>query len=968
MLSKKLISYNYFVKALNFWRKTITEDKILQADLLKKDHFLIKHFTKHLTFGSSGISAPLGAGLDKINIHTIKAIAQAYAFFLLKNNPNIGKKGIIIGHDGRTNGELYAKKIAQVLLKHNIKAFLFQTNKPQIAPVVSYTIKQKKLGGGIFVTAPHRGFQHSGVKFFTDQGGQILPPESIEIENILAKIEPLDVVEAKQKPVEITNKIVNEYCQDIAKNITLQSKNKQEIKVVFSSLNGASMPIVEKLYKKNNILAVEKEASFNFNGKNVKEADPSKIKAYKRAIKLARSKKADIAIIANSNADRIGVAVKYQRRYKYLDNNQLVSLYLNYKLEQLQKNNKLPKDGYIIKTHLASDLPTRIAAKFKINVIDTDLGSKHINKVIAQTKGTFLLAYDENYSLLLDQNISSEYDAMQALFATIEMANFYKKQNLDLFSKLEYIFKEFGIYRTAYNEKELDHDMAHRLFKRLQKNKRILNYKVKKIIDFKKFDSENTAVKVELENGSWFGVIEKKVEQKIKIYTQTKGDRKSSLMQVVIFEREILDFIYDHTEKFENKTWSWRAFFKYLFFVGIVAGIMIFVFMSIYSQSSNGSASIWDDAWSIINRQRRIVWLSIYLFIALNIFLAAWMRKRLIDFQGQKVKTKHLVISGLMGSVISFITPFAIGGDAIGYWYLRRKGFKRSALLSSFITSTIIYQFGIILQSIILIPIGIPLYKEILFSPTAEAKAAFVFFCIGLSWNIFATFMIFSLTIWARFQEFIVRNSVRTLEWLPFIQIKDPGAIQSKYQYEFREMRLGMYKIWQRKRLILEITIYELIPKFLSGGAILAITAGLIKPDLEMGRYLSQIITSDMIGTANSLSLTPGGSGTGEWLSITINQYIFRDDILASGGSDYTASALDFVWKLVSSWPMLIFSTLMIFTIIIGENRVNKYHVINNNRRLRNEKTGRSTRYYRFIIASWIVVICAFLFLFFLIN
>lgn len=43
------------------------------------------------------------------------------------------------------------------------------------------------------------------------------------------------------------------------------------------------------------------------------------------------------------------------------------------------------------------------------------------------------------------------------------------------------------------------------------------------------------------------------------------------------------------------------------------------------------------------------------------------MKKRMFSRLNEKVKIRHIIISQMMGGIIGFVTPFAIGGDAIGY-------------------------------------------------------------------------------------------------------------------------------------------------------------------------------------------------------------------------------------------------------------------------------------------------------------
>lgn len=952
------------------WRSIENNDEILKKDLKQKDERLNDAFTTSMEFGTAGIRGIMGAGTNKMNIFTVAAAADAYAKYLVANVKDAKKKGVVIGHDNRNNSVLFSETVAKVLLANGIKAYLFENNDLQPTPLISFAIRHMKLAGGAIVTASHNPKEYNGFKVYNNLGAQLMPSETKKIQDIMKDIDPLEVVRESSKEISYIQKdVVDEYVKQVLS--VRQREDKGQIKVVFSPLHGTSSVLGPRLLEEMGIEyeTVKSQMTNDPEFKKVVSPNPEDGKAYAKAISLARRHKADAIITTDPDADRIGVVVKYQRRYKFLNGNETAALYLEYLLTQLKMQKKLPKNGYIVKTVVSGDLAAKIAKKFGLKVYETHVGFKNIAELIESKKENeqFVFGYEESYGFLIDEDIARDKDALQGIVAVTEMINYHKSQNINTFQHLKDMYKSFGIHRTHVESRVLAKDMTDRLLQRmskLTKKDKLLDKKVVSVEDYRKGINgleKTNLVKVNLEGGTWFAIRPSGTEEKVKIYVQTVGDTKQVLMDIVIFEREVLNFVRENTEKFENKHWSWKTFAKYIIFIAIIVAVMAFVFLKVYSQSDG---SIWNDAWKILNRQSRWIWLTIFFFVAFNTFLGAWMRKRLIDFQGQKVKTRHLIISALMGQVISFVTPFTIGGDAIGYWYLRRKGFKRGPLLASFITSTLIYQFGIILESAILVPIGIPIYKEIMFNGSTQSHAALILFIVGISWQVFATIMIFSLTVGKRFQEFIVRNTVKLLEWMPFITISDPGALASGYQYEFMEMRGGMKKIWTKKLLILEIMFYELIPIFLNGAAFLFIASGVIRGDLERGSYLSQLVTSDMISTSNSMSLLPGGSGTGEWLSIHINEHVYKtgEQLGLGQGKDatYTASALDFAWKILKTWPMLAVSALMILTVVIGENRRDKYRTINTNRALRGEELSRNSRYYKYIIIPWIVIVILF--------
>ena len=947
-------------KSINIWLQNPTEDKIMMKELLElkksKSQKLSKTFNEKLIFGTAGIRGVMGAGLSKINSHTVSAAAESFALYLKEKYKDVKNKFIIIANDNRHNGEHYKELTAQIMKKHGIDSYVLSNNMLMATPLLSFCIRRLKAIGGVNITASHNPKEYNGFKVYNNLGSQLLSKETSKITSFMSSLNFLNINKVDYKSKIIDSKIINEYIKEVSKISFYKTKNdKEKLKVVYSPMHGTGRIIGPRLLDKLNVdyKVVEKQSIIDKDFSDCKSPNPEDSSSYSKALKLARKNNSDIVIVTDPDADRVGAVVKYKKRWKYINGNQIASIYLDYYLSKLKKQNKLPKDGYIVKSNVSTSLASLIAKKYSIKVIETQVGFKNIANVIENSKGTFLFGFEESFGFLINSNISRDKDAFQGIVAIVDMAKTLKEQGKDIFSRLKELFKEYALVRNVQFSYKVSQEQLLNIPKIIKNTKNIESLEIKEFINY-------TKGKHKLGNCNMYKIIFKDnstaiirpsgTEPKIKLYVEIIGDKEQELIDITYKEKIISNFFTDKMEVLDLKKWSWKAFIKYSIFFLIVLGIMSFVFTYIYSRNIS-TEKIWTNSISFL-RENRYKYLVMVLSCVLMSTLGAWIRKRLLTFQGQKVSWKQLIISSYMGSIISYITPFTIGGDAISYWYLRRKGFKRGPLLSSFIMSTIIYQIGTLVQTMLFIPIGLPIYEMIFNLSDPQSYASLIMFVTNLCWDIFATIMILSLTLGKTFQEWIVQKSIKLLEWFSFITISDPGYMSSRYQYEFREMRLGVHKLWNNKLIMIEVFLYEIFPKIFLVPAFIYMWLGVVKHDLPLGQYWSQVIAYDLVTTSNSMSITPGGSGTAEWLNMTVNQHLYLP--IGKGSSQNTAIYLDVINKVIFAWPMLLVSSLLIPTIIIGEKRTRLYELKNRYNNIKNKKTSN---FYKLISIPWIIFI-----------
>ncbi len=521
---------------LQEWKRTPTKDKVLSKGLkLINNNNIDRYFGKNIEFGTAGIRGILGPGTNMVNEFTISAAAYAYGVTLIKENPRIKNMGIVIAHDNRKNGKLFTEVTARVFNHLGIKAYVFKNNEMAATPLLSYAIRKLKAAGGVNITASHNPKEYNGFKVYNSQGAQLLPKTTAKISDLMSKMNFVRVPYGTYSPIFIAPSLKEDYIEDII-NMRKRPNDVKKLVVVYSALNGTGSNVAPFIFQKMDIeyYTVQKEVFEDENFRGLKSCNPEEESAYKRSIALAKKKDADIIVITDPDADRVGLAFKGPRgKYIKINGNQTAAIVFNHIL----KTKNYASRGYIAQSVVSSNLTKAMAKRNKIKVYETHVGFKNIAEIIRKNPSKLIMGYEESYGQLIDHKIARDKDAFQGMALLVEAANYLKTQNQSLVDELEKLGIMYGVHTSTQVSKQIDIKDVPELLKRISQIDSISNLKVSEIQDYTKGqinDLEKTnLVKVNFENGSWLAVRPSGTEPKVKFYIESVGTTKKISKKIV---------------------------------------------------------------------------------------------------------------------------------------------------------------------------------------------------------------------------------------------------------------------------------------------------------------------------------------------------------------------------------------------------------------------------------------------------
>ena len=525
-------------------------------------------FYAPLEFGTAGMRGILGAGINRMNILTVRQATEGLARFMDTQDPETKRRGVAIAYDSRHMSPEFAMEAAKTLAKHDIPSFVFESLRP--TPELSFAVRYFKAFAGIMITASHNPAAYNGYKVYGEDGGQMPPADADALTKYVRSIEnslKIDVLSDEEVAHSgliniVGEEVDNAYLKEI-KTVTINqeliNEMGKELKLVYTPLHGTGKMLGEKALKQagfEKFVLVPEQAVADPDFTTVKSPNPEEHSAFEYAIRLGEKEGADLLIATDPDADRLGAAVRMPNGdYQVLTGNQLGSIMIHYILEAHQQAGTLPQNAAVLKSIVSSELATAIAEKYNTKMFNVLTGFKFIAEKIQQYEEehsqTFMFGFEESYGYLVKPFVRDK-DAIQALVLLAEVAAFYKKQGKTLYDGLQDIFEEFGYFEEKTISVTMSGIEGSGKIKALMAKCReqapteFAGIQVAQTEDFKELtrtfaDGQteqlqtppSDVLKYHLEDGSWIAIRPSGTEPKIKFYLATKATSSSEASEKI---------------------------------------------------------------------------------------------------------------------------------------------------------------------------------------------------------------------------------------------------------------------------------------------------------------------------------------------------------------------------------------------------------------------------------------------------
>jgi phosphomannomutase len=449
-----------------------------------------------IQFGTDGWRATIA---DTYTFDNVRRCTQGFALYLLE----IGKSGqrIVIGYDKRFHSENFAKTASEVMAANGFEVFL--TDSPTPTPVISYSVVVKKACGAINITASHNPPVDNGFKVRDENGGAIAPEGLKRIEALIPN--DIDAVKVKSFAAGQTEGNIHlfdpapDYIQHILKLVDIQPIKDAGLNVLVDCMWGNGAGWFSRILAggKTKVQEIHNERNPIFPEMSRPEPIPPNIDV---GLRTTVERKADVLLITDGDADRLGLGDEYG---VFINQLQAFGLLAYYLLEVRKQR------GAIIKTLSTTGMLDKLGMIYKVPVFETGVGFKYVAPKMIETDA--LIGGEESGGYAFRGNVPERDGILAGLFF-LDMMVQLKKRPSELLAEL---FSKVGAHYYDRIDTSYFGDRAER-------EKTIINANPKFLGGLAVTGLDTTdGFKFKLEDGGWMLIRFSGTEPIIRVYCET---------------------------------------------------------------------------------------------------------------------------------------------------------------------------------------------------------------------------------------------------------------------------------------------------------------------------------------------------------------------------------------------------------------------------------------------------------------
>lgn len=555
---------NEYLKWMN--SPVVDEDTKAELKAIENDEDQMKlRFSGMMSFGTAGLREVMRAGLNGMNIYTVRYATQGLADLINSCGEDVGS-GVTISYDSRHNSCEYARQSAAVLAANGIHVNIFDELRP--TPELSFALRYTGSIAGINITASHNTKEYNGYKVYWSDGAQ-LPPEhaaqvsaSMERNDIFDDVKTMDFEEGVEKGLitligsEIDEKYLEKVMeQSVGSRYVEQAAG--DFTIIYTPFHGTGYKLVPEVLKRlgmKHVLTVPEQMVIDGDFPTVKSPNPEYIEGFAKAIEMARENDVDLIIGTDPDGDRCGVVVRNGDDYETLTGNQIGVLLLDYLITARREQGTLAPNSAAVKSIVSTTMANAICEANGIKLFETLTGFKYIGEKIKEFletgQYTFLFGFEESNGYLAG-TYARDKDAVVASMLIAEMGCMYRTKGISLYQGIQALYEKYGFFKEGVTSASFSGLEAkakmNSIMEGLRKDppeklglkvERIRDYSTGKILNMKDGSTgetglpESNVLFYDLEGGCSLIIRPSGTEPKIKLYVMTRGQSEKEAQEL----------------------------------------------------------------------------------------------------------------------------------------------------------------------------------------------------------------------------------------------------------------------------------------------------------------------------------------------------------------------------------------------------------------------------------------------------
>ncbi len=379
-----------------------------------------------IRFGTDGWRAVIA---DDFTFENVRIVAQATADWLKRDRR--AADGVVVGYDTRFLSGSFAAAVAEVRAANDIKVALASSFLP--TPALSYTVRERKAGGGVMITASHNPARWNGFKVKPHFGGSAPPEVTAMIEGAIPGIAasgrlnylPLGEAEAQGSVERID--VRNAYLKAISAFVDIEAIRKAGFSVLIDSMFGAAQGWIARTLTDGatHVTEIHGERNPAFPGIRAPEPIAPNLG---EAMAMIAAGGYDVGLSTDGDGDRFGLIDEHGR---FITQLQTFALLVYYFLEVRGER------GPIVRSVTMTKMVDRLGELYDCPVFETPVGFKFLGPKMTESDG--VIAGEESGGYAFRGHVPERDGLLSALCILDFMAKTGKRPSellADLYEKV----------------------------------------------------------------------------------------------------------------------------------------------------------------------------------------------------------------------------------------------------------------------------------------------------------------------------------------------------------------------------------------------------------------------------------------------------------------------------------------------------------------------------------------------------
>jgi phosphomannomutase len=457
--------------------------------------------SEKIKFGTDGWRAIIA---KDFTVYNVARVSRGLATWLKQHHAS---PTVVVGHDCRFGGAMFADMVARVLCSENIRVLLAKGFVS--TPMISYGVLASKAQQGVVITASHNPPSYNGYKLKGAHGGPSNPQDIAAVEALIPDHTTLpseDLAYWEQQGLLSYINLEDMYVSYLETKFDFESLRKSPYKMAYDAMYGAGQNVIRRLLP--NAVLLHCDDNPGFKGQAPEPLDRN---LQELAQTVKNTPEIKIGLATDGDADRIGL---YDEDGNFVDAHHILLLLLQY----LYTHKKYT--GKVAIAFSCTDRIKRMAEAYGLPVEVTPIGFKYISEIM--TREDVLIGGEESGGIAVKGHIPER----DGIYDGLVLYEYMTQTGKTLKELVQDVYAVVGAFVYERNDLTLDNALKESIILKAQAN----GYKQFGKYTFHRIETID-GVKYHLDNGGWIMLRASGTEPLLRVYAE--GNSKEETLDIL---------------------------------------------------------------------------------------------------------------------------------------------------------------------------------------------------------------------------------------------------------------------------------------------------------------------------------------------------------------------------------------------------------------------------------------------------